>query len=375
MLNSSLPTIAETLKKEDYSTASFNPNVQLIWRYCKELNLKRGFDVYETLLGKTRETFEFPVEKDNFLLLLFLNLITSIPIPLAIPAPRAEIIDQEAVSWLKDVSEPFFLWLFYLDSHHPYLPRTQKSSLMNKIRMVRVNRKLRYFESSLSTKEVDYLHKLYVREIEELDMEIGKFINWLKGNGLYKNATLIFTADHGEQFREHGYLGHPAKLYDEQIRVPLIIKTADSRRSIVNTLVSHLDLAPTIVEQAGIKLEKNMFLGQCLTSTPFAGESQQKAIMSFANYYGIQSKKRHYCYRTDEWKLIVEENKRELYNLNRDPMEKRNLCKDHPEIVRKMESEAQSYVSRLLRIICKAETEKQRIRKIIKKGIRYGICS
>ena len=101
--------------------------------------------------------------------------------------------------------------------------------------------------------DTEYLLKVYKDEIEFLDLEIGRFISWLKEQGQYENSAIIVISDHGEEFNEHGAFWHGTTLYDEVLHVPLIIKTPTSYPKDVRVpwQVRAIDLAPTITQLMG----------------------------------------------------------------------------------------------------------------------------
>ena len=115
--------------------------------------------------------------------------------------------------------------------------------------------------------------------LEELDE--------LKQIGVYDEATIFFTADHGEQFLEHGRTSHPSQCYDEQLRVPLIIKDKDCKVRKVEEIVSLLDIAPTIIEFAGINKKIKTFYGQSLYPllNPQKNKKyEEKPVISFTTH-------------------------------------------------------------------------------------------
>jgi arylsulfatase A-like enzyme len=89
---------------------------------------------------------------------------------------------------------------------------------------------------------------------------MGKLFDWLKQEGLYDDTLIVFTADHGEEFYEHGGWWHGLTLYDEQIHVPLMFKMAGQAQagSIDTALARSLDIAPTIIRQAGFDVPEVM---------------------------------------------------------------------------------------------------------------------
>ena len=102
--------------------------------------------------------------------------------------------------------------------------------------------------------DADYLKRVYVDEIKHMDNKLAPFFAWLKSEGLYDNLMIVLTADHGEEFNEHGGFWHGVTLYEEQIHVPLIVKLPASR--LAGTRVSwqsrSIDIAPTITAALGV---------------------------------------------------------------------------------------------------------------------------
>lgn len=336
------PVIAQILKKEGYNTAAFNPNVRLFSKMCRPFKLTRGFDVFDLLLTDKlvkegnyfREAMYFAkrLQKRKWLYSLIKNLVINAPFPLTAPIPRAKDINKRAITWLKKRDRsPFFLWLFYMDVHMPYLPIDKLSSSIKRIKAIRMNRKLRYFKESVTKNELETLHNLYLGEIEYLDRMIQSFVDNLKNVGLYDNTVIIFTADHGEQFREHGKVGHPDDFYEELLHVPLLIHGAGIKKKLVECQVSLLDLAPTIADIAGTQCEN--FYGQSLISHNY----EERGVLSLAGFQGD-----HYCYRTHEWKFIANENdqKYELYNLREDPDETRNVFEGNKSLANQLRNRA-----------------------------------
>ena len=100
----------------------------------------------------------------------------------------------------------------------------------------------------------------YYANISHIDHQIGRIVGLLKERGLYDQTLIIYTSDHGEYLGFHHMLGKSLHLYDPLVRVPLLIKfpgqdMAGSRRQ---TLVNNIDLAPTILGQAGLEPSPGM---------------------------------------------------------------------------------------------------------------------
>jgi arylsulfatase A-like enzyme len=96
--------------------------------------------------------------------------------------------------------------------------------------------------------EADALKALYRNEVKWVDTELGKFFDWMRQQEAWDDTLVVLTADHGEEFQEHGGWWHGITLYDEQIHVPLIMKPPgkDMAGARVPWQVREIDVAPTI---------------------------------------------------------------------------------------------------------------------------------
>ncbi|MDE1865504.1 MAG: sulfatase [Candidatus Micrarchaeota archaeon] len=112
-----------------------------------------------------------------------------------------------------------FLFINLLEPHEPYRNENRKERWDH------------YAEvRGIGARSLERLWGSYVEEAEYLDGRIGELIEMLKGRGLYDDSLIIVTSDHGQAFNEHGFLYHSIYLYDEVVRVPLIIKYPRGRR-------------------------------------------------------------------------------------------------------------------------------------------------
>ncbi len=102
--------------------------------------------------------------------------------------------------------------------------------------------------------DAERLHHLYRSEVAFLDTKLAPFVTWLKDSGHYDDTLIVFTADHGEEFAEHGGFWHGTTLYDEQVHVPLIVKQPRQVDAGVRVpwQVQSLDVAPSVVAAAGL---------------------------------------------------------------------------------------------------------------------------
>jgi len=347
--------IAEVLSKEGYSTAAFHSNPYLSAAY----NYDRGFEVFydwirndfsvsrfktlDKLVDLARERIEI-----RNMLLFMLKLYSWIQ-PYKIPYEKAEVITQKAIGWLRECSDRFFIWIHYMDTHWPWIPPRgyfPNGSVSNE-EASRLWWKMLIDSSSLSDEELRKLVGLYDGQIRYLDHTMGTFFDELGKMGLYDNSLVVVTSDHGEEFKEHGDLGHHSlKLYEELLRVPLVMKFSKGLYggSVVNDLVSLLDVAPTIVDWLGIDRPKKWVGSSLLPTLVDKRRGKMKAVISEGN---IKQGHNIVSYRSKRWKFILDERRRkeELYDLQKDPKETKNLAKMMPRKAKELEAKIAEHLN------------------------------
>ena len=320
-LSSNWITIAEALKSRGFSTAAYNANpwLTLIFHY------DRGFDVFDDSLESYRRDNIFDKLRRKFCSLRGNKFL------------RADVVNSKAISWLRSNLDGFFLWLHYMDVHSPYNPK--KLTILKRIDAIRLERKMRQNPEKFSEDELKRLKSLYDKEIRYVDNEIKSLIEKLAKMGIsLKNTFYIVTADHGEQFMEHGELGH-GRLYDEVIRVPLIISGPGIKgNTLIEDQVSLLDLAPTIVDLVNIpKVET--FLGTSLVPMMDGRRAEPN------NYVISETLTQNFSCRTENWKYITDRKDRhELYNLQIDPDEKTNLANRNEKKVKQLSATISKHI-------------------------------
>jgi len=173
----------------------------------------------------------------------------------------------------------------------------------------------------------------YYATIEQIDQQVGRMLDILKRKGLYDNALIIFTSDHGEYMGFHHMLLKGNYMYDPLVKVPLIVKYPRSKQrgTVSNALVSNVDVAPTIIKQAHLEPARTM-RGRDLTQP-----AQERDLVFAENRRG-----RHAMARSRTRKLILSDRKGAslFFDLEKDPLEKVNLF-DNPAY----QSEIQMYTN------------------------------
>jgi len=191
---------------------------------------------------------------------------------------------------------------------------------------------------------------LYDNNLSYIDRALGRFVSWLKQVGLYDRTVILFTSDHGEQFWEHGASLHGHTLYEEEIRIPVILFANGIVGRFENVPVVAADMAPTIADLAGYSVDppyNDPLMGISLVPLILRNEQRkyiQRSVVGRASF-----KRRYFLYRNWEWKLIyfAELDLLQLFNTVKDPMEKNNLLQEEPELAVEMEKELLAYLERV----------------------------
>ena len=198
--------------------------------------------------------------------------------------------------------------------------------------------------------DVAYIRGVYQGEINFLDAQVGRFLDELRALRLYQRATVIVTADHGEEFWEHQGFEHGHTLYDELIHVPLIMKFPDGiepSRAVVSESVRVLDVMPTVFEILGID-QPATFEGESMMPLVRGETGGDRPVFSESTLYGPQK----IAWRTERYKYIHDatsgrDGVGELYDWQQDPAETRNLADAQPEVAVRMRSELFAFYTEL----------------------------
>lgn len=309
-----LPNLPEQLRTLGYRTYGITANYHL----TKELGFGRGFDRY-TCVGFC----------------------------------AAEKVNQSFLKWKNEIESqngPVFIWLHYFDPHIPYIGRQpwlkQYQNDETEIESGRINSLIRpvLMRQEIKNKGQRILtlaKSHYDSEINYCDNQIKKLFQEFPS---LENYVLIFTADHGEEFREHGRLGHARNLYNETVRIPLFIRLPETVSTTSSKEVASLvDVAPTLLAIAGGKAPQSW---------------QGRALIDKRGQISPQEG-RHVLVQLDNgiipplsaligknWKLIIHDKTqdKELYNLLDDPAERNNLTTLQPEKARQQNEVLQKLV-------------------------------
>ena len=172
-------------------------------------------------------------------------------------AITAAQVTDAALRWLEqEAREPFFLFVHYFDPHflyHHHAEFDRTEAYQGPLAPGMPIWDLRDMRPRLTAADVEYLVALYREEIAFTDHHLGRLLEFLERTGVDRRTLFVFTADHGEEFMRHGWIGHTRTLYDELLHVPLVLyQPGVVPPGVIAQPVSLLDVLPTVVDLLGI---------------------------------------------------------------------------------------------------------------------------
>ena len=305
--NSGIPramdTLAERLKREGYKTAAFVTNA-----HVKEVfNFDQGFDHFEDLCSITNQSPH---------------------------SPAGEVSDRVNAWLTTQKEEPFFIYVHYNDVHYPYLPPREFLNVFPFARSPLNDQLLQTAwrnETDLAldpnSNALEHAKGLYDTEIWYTDKSIGSVINHLDTNGLADSTAVIVTADHGEEFLDHGGTIHKGKLFDELMHIPMVGRLPDGKSLKLDNIVRNIDVMPTVLAMAGVDVSGESFDAESFLPM-LHGVAPTTERDVFSNFPQRSRGPHVQMIRTVKHKLIYfpsVPNESQFFDLIDDPLEKKNL--------------------------------------------------
>lgn len=175
----------------------------------------------------------------------------------------------------------------------------------------------------------------YAKVTRSLDDNVGRLMDYLRENNMLENTLVVYTSDQGFYMGEHGWFDKRF-MYEQSFSTPLIMRLPDGykRRGEITELVQNIDYAPTFLDMAGVKIPSDIqgrSMVPLLKGEKTIGKWRDAIYYHFHEYPAEHAVKRHYGVRTDRYKLIHFYNDIdtwELYDLEKDPTEMKNLYGD-----------------------------------------------
>jgi choline-sulfatase len=266
-----------------------------------------------------------------------------------------------AITWLRrHKDEKCFLVIHHYDTHYPY---KASASCINRfdpdyngeyrlkfgdssLRILKKARVGRLSEIGLTERDIRHIKALYDCEIVRTDASLGRLIDSLATWDCLDKSMIIITADHGEEFLEHGSVDHGQTVYDESIRVPLVVfaPSCVGAGSRIPDQVGLIDLGPTVLQAAGMAIPAE-FEGRSLMplmSSRFeaSGGDLRPCGIPYSYYVAeaLAHRPERKALRCPPHKLIIDPflGTAELYHLGEDPHETVNLAATRPDLVEQM---------------------------------------
>ena len=187
----------------------------------------------------------------------------------------------------------------------------------------------RWPEGTQTPDELAYVRARYDENVRYADHLVGRVVDSIRRAGQYDNTLIVFLSDHGEAFYEHGRFLHGGFVYEENIRVPFIVKWPASARGfsrVVADPVSLLDLIPTLVDGLALPADGAVFHGRSLLPVVFDAAATPRDL--YLSQRQVRETNQVYALRSGRYKLIYNGRERttELYDLASDPGERVDLA-------------------------------------------------
>jgi arylsulfatase A-like enzyme len=245
---------------------------------------------------------------------------------------------RELLYWLeRNQDQRFFAYVHFREPHFPYNPPPPFDAQFGPAKLfpggisdwhtVEAFNQAAGLGQSVPSDVYERIRALYDGNMAFVDSLVGEILRYLDDTGLHQKTIVVLTADHGEALYEHGYIGHNTQLYEESIRIPLMIRGPDWPSRRISQIVELLDLTPTVLAIFGLE------------GHPANREMEGRNLLRLLNGETLGRRwafsrtlwnKPRYSVRGSRYKLIWDSNtdKTELYDLDGDPEEKSNLAED-----------------------------------------------
>jgi len=315
-------TLAEILQRQGYDTAAFVSAFPV----NRKFGFSQGFETYDDDFKDARSPLRAPNPQT--------------PGAAEVFERRADETNDKALDWLRKRSasgndNPFFLWMHYYDPHTPHTPppRFARAFLPRASRQISSQERMK---------------GLYSGEIRFTDEQLGTLLDAIESASPAENTLIVITSDHGEGLMDHDWMGHGLLLYEEALKVPFVMRWTGRIEPgrVVEAPVALMDIVPTLLELLEISGGREGMMGESQASRlarerEGAGEAgaRDRRLVFQRRFYEIDTVKGHpikgdkFALLWNNWKYIeaVEEDSRELFDLQRDPGELNNLVEIHLE--------------------------------------------
>ncbi len=267
--------------------------------------------------------------------------------------PAADILVDGAKAWLASIGEsPFFLWLHLMDPHSPYYPKPEAIELMgdSPVTPSRARSLNSYWNrSDLGPSRLrrhrDEIVALYDAGVRWVDTQVARLVEALRVSRRWDNCVFALTADHGEEFLDHGGRYHPpSRLAEELIHVPLLLRVPGAeRKELSRSPFSLLHLGPTLLDAAGVSpiagCQGHSQWRALQDATDFDGPAVSECVAGATNPFHAENRMgaRVLSIRETRFKLVLhfDPPSEQLFDLEQDPGEQAPLSPTAQKAVRR----------------------------------------
>lgn len=349
-LSEARTTIGTAMSEAGFETAGIHSNVWLSAEYGYDRGFDRFYDSKSepTLTARMRTYLKQNLDHDGYLYRALQYLYDRTEEQAGIDVGQtykdAEAITDRAIEWLQEMEEDAFVWVHYMDVHHPYVPHDQEFDELgfgdppSEREAIKLRRKMLESPERVTDGELETILALYDAEIRFCDRHAGRLHEAVEATLGLENTAFVVTSDHGEEFLDHGRFSHNDSMYDEVLHVPFVVAGGNEVAVAeqvagadvgdkMDAAVELLDTAPTVCALGGVEAPDE-YRGH---SVFHRQESDAAARVISETTSGDDYK---LSLRTDRWKYIWDRDgdERELYDLRADSGETENQVDERMEV-------------------------------------------
>jgi arylsulfatase A-like enzyme len=350
-LSGKFDTLAERLARAGYWTGAVVSNTAYL---SHAFGFNQGFRSYD-VRNPVRLLAGTPVYSPRKWLREFLSAFA----PRSVREHRyrgADVINDEIFGMLDRIAgtePPFFLFVNYMDAHVPVNPpppfdtmypgRDDGFTTDDYYALLRAMVK---GEREVTGAERAHLVSQYDGAIAWLDSQVGRFLDELRARGLYDDALVIVTSDHGEAFGDRALLNHGVSVYQDQVGVPLLVKyPGQTEGSVDDRLASSVDLLPTVLDVAGLGRDEGLAGASLRGPAPDGPRTVAAESFPFLFELNPEFKRTERAVFRGSLKLVASTSgKRELYDLSTDGGETRDLSAEQDSLARDLEARLEGWL-------------------------------
>jgi arylsulfatase A-like enzyme len=233
---------------------------------------------------------------------------------------------DEAIQWIDGLdNEAFFIAMNFQNSHLPY---PVPPDFPRHFGPAKLDFTIRF--AHFPRDKVQVVKDVYANSLAYVDSQIARLFQYIKKKNMWDNTLVVVTGDHGQAFYEHGFASHASAIFNEVMRVPLIIRAPGLEPGLEARLAQHIDIAPSILGLLGLPIHPS-FQGIDLFHTNLDPKRSVYMVTQTPDAY-------QYGIVRSGFKLIYDERQREhlLFNLASDPGENTDLAATQPELVKEL---------------------------------------